>query len=364
MIELLGPDEFLRKQKDGLVCLDTRSPGEYAAGHIVGARSLPLFTDEERARVGTTYKQVDPREALLEGFEIVGPKMRWLVEEAARLSGADFGLAPKPETRPKIGVYCWRGGSRSGSVSWLLETAGFDVYRLRGGYKAYRGHARAFIDGLDVDFRVIDGLTGSGKTVLLHELAKVGAQVLDLEGIANHKGSAFGLTPGEEQPTTEHAENVVYDVLSAMDPVDPIWVENESRNVGRVYLPDGLVSAIERGRRYELRVPKAERVGHIVSQYGKYKRQVLADTFHHLRKRLGGAATQEAIAAVDAGDLARAAEIALVYYDKAYRHYSERQGWTDTTVLEASISSFPTLARELARGSERSALMPPARHDA
>ena len=364
MIELLDAGEFLRKQQAGLVCLDTRSPGEYAAGHIVGARSLPLFSDAERARVGTTYKQVDPREALLEGLDIVGPKMRWLVEEAARLTGAEFGLSPKPTDRPRVGVYCWRGGSRSSSVAWLLETAGFDVYRLRGGYKAYRQHARGFIYGLDVDFRVIDGLTGSGKTVLLHQLAKAGAQVLDLEGIANHKGSAFGLTPGNEQPTTEHAENVIFSKLSAMDPKDPIWVENESRNVGRVFLPDGLLRAIEGGRRYELRVPQAERVAHIVGQYGQYKRQVLADTFHHLRKRLGGAASQAAIEAVDRGDLATAAEIALVYYDKAYRHYSERQGWDGTTVLEASMADFARLARGLASDSGRSALMPPIRRDA
>ena len=350
MIEVVGVGRFLARRNAGLVLLDTRSPGEYAAGHIVGAQSLPLFTDEERARVGTTYKQVDPREALLEGLAIIGPKMRGFVEEATRLSGARFGRTPKPDTtppRPQVGVYCWRGGSRSGSVSWLLDMAGFDVVRLRGGYKAYRTHARAFIDDLPHDFRVVDGLTGTGKTVLLHELERAGAQVLDLEGIARHKGSAFGLTPGDEQPTTEHAENLIYARLRSFDATRPVWVENESRNIGRVFLPAGLIAAVERGRRYELRVPQAERVAHIVGQYGQYRRQVLADTFHHLRKRLGGAATQEAIAAVDAGDLARAAEIALVYYDKAYRHYSQRQGWAETVVLESSMKDFHQLAREL-----------------
>ena len=353
MIEETGVGTFLARRKGGLVILDTRSPGEFDAGHIVGAASLPLFSDAERARVGTAYKQVAPREALLQGLEIVGPKMRWLVEEASRLTGARFGLSPKPGApaeRPCVGVYCWRGGSRSGSVAWLLDTAGFDVVRLRGGYKTYRTHARALLDDLPFDFHVVDGLTGSGKTLLLHELSRAGAQVLDLEGIARHKGSAFGLSPGDEQPTTEHAENLIYAHLSGFDASRPVWVENESRNVGRVFLPQGLLDAVERGRRYELRVPQDERVAHIVGQYGSYKRQVLADTFHHLRKRLGGAASQAAIAAVDAGDLASAAEIALVYYDKAYRHYSERQGWTESRVLESSMADFPALAQRLHRG--------------
>ena len=351
MIDDVDVGTFLAQHDDGLPLLDTRSPGEYAAGHIAGAASLPLFSDAERAHVGTTYKRVDPREALLQGLETVGPKLRWLVEEAGRLSGARFGLSPKrgeAAVRPRVGVYCWRGGARSEAVSWLLDTAGYDVSRLVGGYKAYRAHGRAFIDALAYDFRVVDGLTGSGKTVLLHALERAGAQVLDLEGIARHKGSAFGLTPGDAQPTTEHAENLIYARLRGFDPRRPVWVENESRNVGKVFLPQGLTAAVERGRRYELRVPHAERVRHIVQQYGAYQRQVLADTFHHLRKRLGGAASQAAISAVDRGDLAAAAEIALVYYDKAYRHYSARQGWGETEVLDTSMDEFPALARALA----------------
>lgn len=345
MIELVDAATFLAHQDQGLPVVDTRSPGEYASGHLAGARSLPLFNDGERARVGTTYKQVDSREALLEGLDIVGPKMRWLVEEATRLAGASLHGAEAP--KPAIGMYCWRGGSRSSAMAWLLDTAGFKVVRLKGGYKAYRQHARAYLDALPLGFHVLDGLTGSGKTVLLHELERAGAQVLDLEGIANHKGSAFGLAPGQEQPTTEQAENLIFARLRGFDESTPVWVENESRHVGKVYLPDGLIASIERGRRYELRVSKAERIEHIVAQYGQYDRRVLAATFQHLRKRLGGAASQKAIAAVDRGDLALAAEIALIYYDKAYAHYSARQGWTETKVVESRIADYTALARRL-----------------
>lgn len=340
----VSPADLLRlAREEGLVVLDTRSPGEYTQGHIAGAASLPLFSDGERARVGTTYKQVDPREALLEGLEIVGPKMRHLVEEAGRLSGASFGLPAKP----RVGVYCWRGGSRSGAVTWLLTTAGFEVYRLTGGYKAYRQYARAFLDDLPFDFRSVDGSTGSGKTVLLHELRRAGAQVLDLEGIANHKGSAFGLAPGQRQPSSEAAENEIYGVLAGFDAARPVWLENESRNIGKVFLPDGIIEAIGSAHRVEIVVPTDDRVAHIVAQYGRYPRAVLADTFRHIRKRLGGQATQRAIDAVEAGDLAAAARLALVYYDKAYAHYSERQAHPTSERHEVRFAGLPALARRL-----------------
>ena len=347
MHQLLDTAQLLAALDEGVTVLDTRSPGEYEQGHVVGAKSLPLFDNAERALVGTTYKQVDPRAALLEGLDIVGPKMRSLVEQAEQLCAMDA----KTKRSPRVGVYCWRGGSRSASLAWLLETAGFEVMRLRGGYKAYRQRARAYLDELPFRFYVVDGSTGSGKTVLLHALRAAGAQVLDLEGIANHKGSAFGLTPGQEQPTTEQAENEIYAQLRGFDPAQPVWVENESRNIGRVFLPDGIIAGLAQGHRVEIEVPEEDRIDHIVSQYGRYPRAVLADTFHHLRKRLGGKATQEAVAAVDAGDLASAARIALGYYDKAYAHYSDRQGHPSSERHAVRFAELESLATQLHRTS-------------
>lgn len=343
MIYTVEPELFLRRQRErGLVLLDTRSPGEFADGHIVGAASLPLFDDDERARVGTTYKQTGPREAVLAGLDIVGPKMRWLVEEAERLTGARFG-----GSAPRVGVYCWRGGQRSGSVAWLLERGGFEVYRLAGGYKAYRRYARAHLDDLPYRFRVVDGATGSGKTVLLRELARRGAQVLDLEGIANHRGSAFGLAPGAVQPTSEQAENEIFTRLSAFDVALPVWLENESRNVGRVFLPDGIVAKLAASERVLLEMPEDDRVRHIVDEYGDYPREHLVGVFVHLRKRLGGLATQQAIEAIDHGDLAAAVRLALVYYDKAYAHYSERQGHPVTERVRVGYGGWAGLADRL-----------------
>ena len=189
-------DEFLagaRRQglEEGplepLPVFDTRSPGEFYDGHIPGAIPLPLFSDEERATVGTLYKQVNAREALLKGLELVGPKMRYLVEQVDRLSGG----------QGEVAVYCWRGGSRSAAVATLLETAGYRVSRLIGGYKSFRTAVRQVLARVPHRFVVLDGPTGSGKTELLKAIDRAGGQVLDLEAIANNKGSAFGLTPGD-----------------------------------------------------------------------------------------------------------------------------------------------------------------------
>ena len=173
--------------------------------------------------------------------------------------------------------------------------------------------------------------------------------MLDLEGIANHKGSSFGLTPGEVQPTTEHAENMIFARLAGFDESRPVWVENESRNIGKVYLPEGLTSG--RGAAdVAMSCGSRRRSGSGTSclSTGATSGRSSPIRFTHLRKRLGGAATQVAIDAVDAGDLAAAAEIALVYYDKTYAHYSERQGWADTELIDTSMINFPALARRLA----------------
>ena len=340
MIELVAPEDFIDKQAAGLVVLDTRSPGEYAAGHLIGAKSLPLFSDEERAKVGTTYKQVNPQEALLEGLEIVGPKMRWLVEEAYRF--ASESAFPK-----QVGVYCWRGGQRSSSVAWLLEKAGLEVVRLEGGYKAYRNYGRAYMEKMPHSFTVVDGSTGSGKTVLLQELQKRGAQVLDLEGIANHRGSAFGLIPGTIQPTSEQATNLIFDQLRQFDSSKTVWVENESRNIGQVFLPDAITHTLANSHRLEIVVPRADRVAHIVEMYGDYPCEQLIATFEKIQKRLGGLAVKQATEAINAGDLATAAELALVYYDKAYAHYSARQEVPSVERVEVGIKELGELAGRL-----------------
>ena len=178
--------------------IDVRSPAEYEEGHIAGAINLPLFSDEERARVGTTYTQVGRGEALELGLEIVGPKLTHLAKKAKSL-GVDG----------KLKTHCWRGGMRSEQMAWLFELMDLEVDVLKGGYKAFRQQLIQDFKDLK-NLIVLQGATGSGKTMILHELAKQGEQILDLEKQANHKGSAFGALGMGEQPTTAQFQNYLY----------------------------------------------------------------------------------------------------------------------------------------------------------
>ena len=192
MAQLVGAKTFLDHTSPLL--LDVRSPGEYESGHIAGAVNFPLFTDQERAAVGTLYKEKGPDQAILLGLEFVGPKMAEFVREAHRIN---------PRKKP-MRMYCFRGGQRSHSMAWLLEGSGFPVTLLKGGYKAYRREAiRSFREPQKV--MVLSGCTGCGKTRILQALKERGRQILDLEELSLHKGSAFG---GYHQPPEAHHRNV------------------------------------------------------------------------------------------------------------------------------------------------------------
>ena len=290
--------------------LDVRAPVEFAQGHVPGALNLPLFTDEERARIGTTYKQVSQERAVHLGLEFFGPKMSGMVKLAKK-------LVPGQEVR----LHCWRGGLRSGAVLWLLELTGFRVHLLDKGYKDYR---RAVLASFDTprQWRVLGGLTGSGKTDVLHALAAAPHQqpVLDLEGLAHHKGSAFGAVGQPAQPTQEQFENNLAAVLATLPTDAPIWVEDESRQIGRLTIPPALFGQMRVAPRWVLEVPRAARVAKLAAEYGAENPAELAAAIERLHKRLGGLATQQALDAVAAGDFTRMVELVLDYYDKTYTH--------------------------------------------
>ena len=289
--------------------LDVRAPIEYAQGHVPGALNLPLFSDEERARIGTTYKQVSQERAVHLGLEFFGPKMSAMVKQAQK-------LVPGKEVR----LHCWRGGMRSGAVLWLLELAGFKVHLLDHGYKDYRRAVLAAF-AQPRPWRVLGGLTGSGKTDVLHALAATpGQYVLDLEGLAHHKGSAFGSIGQPAQPTQEQFENNLAAALAHLPPDVPVWVEDESRQIGRLTVPAALFAQLQAAPRYVLEVPRAARVAKLAAEYGAEDPALLAEAIERLRKRLGGLATQQALAAVQAGDFPLMVERVLDYYDKTYTH--------------------------------------------
>lgn len=304
-------DQYINRDEDteSRIILDVRAPSEYAVGRIPGALSLPLFTDEERAEIGTTYKQVGPKEAVDRGLQIVGPKMFSLVERARE-------LAPSG----KVLVHCWRGGMRSGSMAWLLETAGFDVLRLTGGYKQFRAWAHEQIENPPPLIN-IGGFTGSGKTEILEVLKERGEPVLDLEGLARHRGSAFGHVGLGEQPSTEHFINTLgHELFRLKSRQSPVWVEDESRLIGMVVMPDSFFDTLRVAPLVVLQRSRKERADRLARVYGTASQEELLDSFHRIAKRLGGLTLKEAVEDVRLGRLSAAAEKALSYYDKAYAH--------------------------------------------
>ncbi|MCB9170237.1 MAG: tRNA 2-selenouridine(34) synthase MnmH [Flavobacteriales bacterium] len=304
MVRPCDVTEFLHGD---LPMIDVRSPGEFARGHIPGAHSLPLFSDEERAVVGTLYKQKGREQAVLEGLRIVGPKLAGIVEQARQVAPGG-----------RIAVHCWRGGERSGSVAWLLDKAGFaEVVTLKKGYKAFRHHVLSSFLGPPA-FMVVGGYTGSGKTEVLGALRDRGEQVIDLEGLANHRGSSFGALGLPPQPTTEHFENLLWDALHRLDRTRITWIEDESMMIGRVKLPDRIHASIRRSHMLFLEIPAEERARHSVAVYGASDRDALRAATQRIEKRLGPQHCKAALEAIDGGDLVHAARITLTYYDKTY----------------------------------------------
>jgi tRNA 2-selenouridine synthase len=302
--------------------IDVRSPNEFRAGHIPGAVNIPLFSDDERARVGTLYKQVSPEAALKEGLKIAGGKMTSYVEEA---------LPYLHRPGKKIAVHCWRGGKRSEAMQWLFTFSGFPVSRMKGGYKDFRSCLQSYFADQNFDLRILGGCTGSGKTEILHELAVHGLQIIDLEKLARHKGSAFGSIGEDDQPSNEQFENDLFDAFLQLDPSKPIWLENESRNIGKVYLPEALWNKMRSSTLYNVHVDREVRLKRALDYYALANEiEPLKHAFERIKKRLGGLDYQNAIKALEANDLASAASIALQYYDKMYTF--QLGGWNDRIV--------------------------------
>ncbi|HMP99756.1 MAG TPA: tRNA 2-selenouridine(34) synthase MnmH [Cyclobacteriaceae bacterium] len=299
--------EFLQLRSQYPV-VDMRSPKEFTAGHISGAVNIPILNDEERAAVGTDYKQKGQQAAVQSGIKLVGPRLAAIVEEAS-------GIA-KDKT---LLVHCWRGGMRSGNFSWLIELAGISCINLQGGYKAYRQLAT---DTFEKPFQllVITGATGSGKTGVLQALKAMGEQVIDLEALAKHKGSVFGGLGQSSQPTTEQFQNDLFEALHPLDMHRRIWIEDESIAIGKVFLPDAFWKNLRTSPLLQLQVDKSVRIKHLVEEYGKADINQLTEAIEKITKKLGGQHAKAAKEKLLAGDLATTVDILLTYYDKAYQN--------------------------------------------
>jgi tRNA 2-selenouridine synthase len=320
----------------GLPVIDVRSPGEFAQGHIPGATNLPLFTDAERARVGTLYKQEGRNAAMLEGLRITGPKLADIVEQA-------WTIAPEG----KVGVHCLRGGERSASVAWLLEKAGFSqVVTLAKGYKAFREHVLSSF-ALPWNLIVLGGYTGTGKTELIRLLRGLGEAVVDLEALARHKGSSYGGIGEGVQPSTEQFENLLWKELDRLGQGCPIWVEDESQMIGRVKVPDAFFASMRAAEICFVDMPKEDRALRLMADYGSFPKVELAEATVRIQKKLGPQHAKEALDALEAGDLFRVAMITLTYYDKTYARGLSGRAPQRTRLIPANGKDMAALAQRL-----------------
>ena len=221
-------------------------------------------------------------------------------------------------------VYCWRGGMRSGSMSWLLSTAGIKVRTIPRGYKGFRAAAHELI-ARPWKYRLVIGKTGAGKTDFLHKQIACGEQVVDLEGIANHRGSAFGSLGQRPQPTTEHALNILHHGMHGFDIERPVWIEDESRTVGKVHVPEVMFKAMQQAEVYELDTNIDRRIENLVRDYGAFSQEELCDALHVIRGKLGGDRYHQAVEAVRVNALGDAVRVILEYYDRTYEYCQQRR---------------------------------------
>ncbi|WP_432714032.1 tRNA 2-selenouridine(34) synthase MnmH [Pedobacter sp.] len=335
MVHTITISDYIRL-KPVVSLIDVRTPAEFAQGHIPGAFNVPLFSNEERVAVGTTYKKQGREQAILLGFELTGHKWAGYIKQALE-------IAPNK----KIAVHCWRGGMRSGSMAWALDLYGFEVYLISGGYKTYRTWA---LDQFNHTFqlRVLGGKTGAQKTKLLKELYILKEQVVDLEQLAQHQGSSYGTLNRMVQPTQEQFENDLAYLLSQFDPQKAIWVEDESLTIGKRCIPHGFFNQMRNTIVICLNVPLEQRIAALVEEYGSLEKDFLIACTERIRKRLGPEQTKNAIIALEEGRMADFIRLVVYYYDKTYLNgLAKRNKELIFPYVTGEQESLTTIAQQL-----------------
>ena len=323
--------------KEGVPLADVRTPAEFEHGHIPGAFNLPLFSNEDRASVGTAYKGLGKEAAIMLGFDLTGPKWSGFIR---------YALEMAPEK--KIAVHCWRGGMRSGAMAWALDLFGFEVYQVEGGYKRYR---RWVLDQFGGTYRlhVLGGMTGSGKTSILQELRSLGQQVIDLEELAQHRGSSFGSLNKLVQPTQEQFENNLASELNKQDKQRKIWVEDESSSIGKLTIPRTFWDQMATSFLIDIKVSPEKRIEALLREYGSLDKDFLIACTERIRKRLGLDQAKKAIIAIKEDRIADFIRVVMIYYDKTYRTSLARRDVGRILTVDIENADHPRNAREILR---------------
>jgi tRNA 2-selenouridine synthase len=332
--------------------IDVRSPAEFALDHVPEAVNCPVLDDAERAHVGTLYKQVSPFDAKKLGAALVSKNIARHIEE--RFRGRDRGWRPL--------VYCWRGGQRSSAMAHVLRQVGWAAATLEGGYRAYRREVMAQLEKMPQGFRfhVVCGATGSGKSRLLAALAAQGAQVLDLERLARHRGSLLGELPGEPQPSQKMFDSLVWSAMKKFDPARPVFVEAESKKIGQLQVPAQLLDRMREGKCLRLEVPPPERVRFLIEEYRHFLGEpaALKEKLQCLTNRYGHAVIGRWLAQTDSGAWNElVADLLVTHYDPSYLraatqnylHYDEAQALSlerldETGMAQAAAKLLGTAA--------------------
>jgi len=311
MINKVTIKEFIdiKKNNELIPIIDVRSPKEYLHAHIPNAINVSLFSDEEREDVGISYKEHGRETTMLLALKIVSPNMVSILESIINIMNK----------KSDILIHCARGGMRSEFLSYLLSMYGFDVHILIGGYKAYRNYVLSMFER-EYKCIILSGYTGSAKTLILKEIEQKGENVVDLEGLANHKGSAFGGIGEREQPTQEQFENNLAYKLESINSDEPIWFEDESFLIGKCAIPKVLFNQMTNSYKCVfIDVDKSVRAEHISKSYGAYDKSLLRESIIKIRKRLGDVRMNEALTLLDDCQITECVLILLDYYDKSYR---------------------------------------------
>jgi tRNA 2-selenouridine synthase len=334
MIRSVTIEEFLELSKE-LSVIDVRSETEFIAGHIPNATNIPILNDEERKVVGTMYKQNGRKTAVYKGLELSGPNLSARLRQGVKLVNEGPVL-----------VHCWRGGMRSEFYSFLLKFYGLEPILLQGGYKSYRTLVHETFEK-QANYFVLGGKTGAGKTVILEHMKQLGEQVIDLEQLANHRGSAFGALGMLDQPTQEQFENNLYDVMCKLDLSKPIWIENENRTIGDKVIPQGLWQQMVKAKMFFVDREFEDRLDQIMKDYGSFKPVDLKKSMEKIGKRLGPQHVKRALELIDAGSIREAFEIPLGYYDKSYEFNLSKNEIRPSIVIDGKGLSYLKLAEQL-----------------
>jgi len=346
-LERIPAEQALATLANYSAVIDARSEGEYAEDHLPGAVNWPSLHDEERKIVGTRYKQISQFEAKKLGAALVAKNIADHIQRE---------VLDKPrEWQPLI--YCWRGGKRSGSLALILDQIGFQVTLVDGGYKAFRAALVADLPQLAAQhqYRVVCGPTGAGKTRLLHALAARGAQVLDLEGLARHRSSVLGMIPGVPQPSQKAFDSMVWSALRSFDPARPVYIESESKKVGNVAVPEGLISAMRASPCLRLELPEDQRVALLLEDYDFFVKDIafFCERLGALTEARGKDVVNDWQARARSGDVASVVrELLLQHYDPVYlqsmrRNFTQYESAQALAPRDRSTAAMDALAASL-----------------